>query len=368
VAFQRPTLETIIKRIQGDFKTGLGLLTILRRSFLDVLSKAWGAVSHILHGAIDFAKDQLFPDTQDEDFLLRFGGLFSVVRNPATFAELNIEVTGTTGGTVVQGTQYQRSDGALYAVKDDIVVPAGPGTATGVIVAVVAGDGGNINDGSTVSLTSPVTGVESDTTVLSTAVEGEDQEDIEDYRTRVIERMQNPPAGGKATDYIAFAKTVTGITRVFVGPGVLGEGTVITWSVEDDEDPIFLSPAKVLEVQIAVDNLKPISADHTAATPINNPVDMDIRLKPNTVAVQDAVKSELEDMFLREAKVAGAIDPEQVGLNIFFDGVISLSKINEAISLAADEEDHVLDSPTANITPLTGGLATLGTVTFSPLV
>ena len=168
-------------------------------------------------------------------------------------------------------------------MKDDIIVPATPGTADGIMIALIAGDNGNIDDTSIVSLVSPVAGVETNATVTSTAVEGEDQETIENYRTRVIERIQQPPAGGKATDYISFAKTVTGITRVWVGPNLLGEGTVVTWSVEDDEDPIFLSPAKVLEVQIAVDNLKPISADHTAATPIDTPVDMTIRLKPNSI-------------------------------------------------------------------------------------
>ena len=367
MAFTRPTLQQIVDRIQGDFKSGLSLPTILRRSFLDVFSKAFGGTAHTLYGFIEDAKNQFFPDTADEEFLLRWGSIFGVVRNPATFAELNIEVTGTTGGTIVTGTTYQRSDGALYLVQADIIVPASPGTATGSIVADESGDAGNISDGSTVSLTSPVAGVESNATITSAAVEGEDQETIDNYRTRVIERIQQPPAGGKATDYIAFAKTVTGITRVWVGPGVSGEGTVVTWSVEDDESPIFLSPAKIAEVQIAVDNLKPISADHTAATPIETAVDMDIRLKPNTVEVQDAVLAELEDMFLREAQVTGAIDPLQVGLGVFYNGQIPLSKINEAISLAADEQDHVLDSPTLDVIPITGGLATLGTVNFSTL-
>ena len=367
MSFTRPTLQQIIDRIQADFRSGLSLPTILRRSFLDVISKAYGGASHTLHGAIDFAKDQLFPDTANDKNLLRWGTIFGVDRNEATFAEINIELTGTTGGTVVAGTIYQRSDGVQHAVKDDIIVPATPGTADGIMIALIAGDNGNIDDTSIVSLVSPVAGVETNATVTSTAVEGEDQETIENYRTRVIERIQQPPAGGKATDYIAFAKTVTGITRVWVGPNLLGEGTVVTWSVEDDEDPIFLSPAKVLEVQISVDNLKPISADHTAATPIDTPVDMTIRLKPNTVEVQNAVIAELQDMLLREAEVNGAIDPDQVGLGIFFDGIVVLSKFDEAISLAPGEDNHILVAPSSDITPVTGGLAKLGVITFITL-
>ena len=60
-------------------------------------------------------------------------------------------------------------------------------------------------------------------------------------------------------------------------------------------------------------------------------------------------------------------DPEKVGQGVQFDGKIRLSQINEAISLADGETDHVLDFPTADVQPQTGGLVTLGTPIFSPL-
>ena len=92
-------------------------------------------------------------------------------------------------------------------------------------------------------------------------------------------------------------------------------------------------------------------------------IDFDIAIKPNTQAVRDAVTAELEDLFLREAEVAGSY--KQVGEQN--DGRIPLSKINEAISAAQGEEDHVLNSPSAEIDPLTGDLLTVGTITFSTL-
>jgi len=64
--------------------------------------------------------------------------------------------------------------------------------------------------------------------------------------------------------------------------------------------------------------------------------------------------------------VRGASDPEKVGLNVIFDGKILLSKINEAISIAKDEDDHKVLNFTDDVRPLNdGGLVTLGTTVFS---
>lgn len=367
MAFTRPSLTTIIDRIKGDFKSGLSLTTILRRSFIDVMAKAYGGAIHTLFGFIDFAKDQLLPDTAVDEFLLRWANIYGIDRLDATFTKLNIDVTGTTGGTLTVGSLYQRSDGVQYEVETEVAIPA-VSTVLAVVVALVAGDSGNLDDGSTLTLTSPIAGIESDALVSSTAVEGEDQETIDALRTRLIFRIQFPPSGGTITDYIGFAKTVAGVTRVWVIPDHLGEGTVGLFFVEDDEDPIIPSPAKVDEVQTAVLPLKPISADLFTIAPSESKMDPTIALKPNTTAVQTAVTAELEDMLFREAQVNGASIPDQVGVGGTYDGIISLSLINEAISIAQGEEDHVLTLPTNNVEPLVGGIVTLGTIIFTTLV
>ena len=334
MAFQRPTLTTIIERIKSDYRSGLSLTAILRRSFLDVFAKATGGASHTLHGHIDDGiNNKFFPDTGDEATVIRWGSLYNLPRKDATFAKIALEIFGTTGATLLVDTVFVRSDGAEYKLESETVVPASPGTIVANVIAVIAGDLANIADGEKLSLQSAVAGVESEATVDSTITEGEDEEPIEQYRTRVLERLRFPPSGGTANDYVAFAKTVAGITRAWVLPGNLGEGTVGLSFVEDDNAPasIIPSPAKVDEVQIAVDDLKPISADMTAFAPIETEINPEIQLKPNDAATQAAVVEELNDLLSREAELRGAIDPEQVGLGIIFDGKIKLSQLNEAI-------------------------------------
>jgi len=369
MSFTRPTLTQIIDRIKNDFKSGLSLQTILRRSFLSVFATAFGGASHTLHGHIDFAiNKKFFPDTGDEATVTRWGSLYNLPRKEATFGEFVIDVVGTTGGTLPVDQVYVRSDGAEYKVKAEVIVPAAT-TLPATIVASVAGDTSNLIAGDTVSLQSAVAGIESDSLVASVAIEGEELEELEDYRVRVLERLRFPPSGGTANDYIAFAKTVAGITRAWVLPGNRGEGSADTTFVEDGNAPasIIPSPAKVAEVQLAVDNLKPITADHVAFAPIEFEMDPEIQLKPNTTEVRDAVIEELDDLLAREAQVRNGIDPDQVGLGITFDGKVKISQINEAISIAAGETDHVLLSPTSDVQPSEGGLVTLGTPVFTTL-
>jgi uncharacterized phage protein gp47/JayE len=366
MSFSRPTLSQIKNRVESDIKSGLGLLTILARSFLSVLASALAGASHTLHGYIAWALDQFFPDTAEETYLVRWGNIFGIDRLPATFAEIEIEITGTDGVPVPDTTIFQRSDGAQFQVKDE-VTPSG-GSVLATIVALESGDAGNISDGSEVTLSSPIVGIDSTATVTQTLVSGEDQETLENLRTRLLERMRNPPAGGTVADYIAFAKTVVGVTRVWVFPGWLGQGTVGVSFVEDDESPIIPIPAKVDEVQAAVDERKPIEALVTVFAPTATAINPSIRLKPNTVETRAAITAELEDLVAREAQVRGAIDPDQVAEAVFFTGKIPLSKINEAISVAAGEDDHELLLPLSTPQPSEGGILTLGTITFSTMV
>lgn len=367
MAFTRPTLQQIYDRAKTDITSGLGLTTLLLRSFLKVIAAALSGASHTLHGYITYALKQLFADTAEGNFLIRWGTLFGINQLTATFTELEIEITGLNGTVVAaETTVFQRSDGVEYKVKDEVTIGVG-GSVTATVIAVEAGDEANIDDGSIITLTSPQSGVDSDAEVQSTIIEGDDPEDPEDLRTRLLERMQNPPAGGTVADYIAFAKTVVGVTRVWVLPGYLGQGTVALTFVEDGEDPIIPSGPKVTEVQNAVEELMPIEATLYVFAPIAAPINPTISISPNTLAVRNAITAELQDLIFREAQVRKAIDPAQVSQAVEYTGKIPLSKFNEAISIASGENDHILVSPSETPQPSEGGILTLGTITFQTL-
>lgn len=364
--FQRPSLDQLIDRVQTDIKGGLNITTVLRRSFLGVISRALAGLSHLLHGYLDWISLQTLPDTGEEDTVNRWAIMYNVPRKEATFAEFNIDIVFTDAATEAEDTIYQRSDNTQYRL-DAEVSSTGAGTVSGKLIALNAGEAGNMETGEVVSLLSPIANVESDASVATIVIDAEDEEALEDWRARLLTRLRLPPLGGSANDYVQWALEVPGVTRAWVLPLYTGPGTVGVSFVEDGEDPIIPSPAKVQEVQDYIDVRKPVTALFTAFAPVAAPMDLTIKIKPNTTEVQQNITQELEDLVRRDATLAGSYKaPGETN-----DGSILLSKINQAISIAVGIEDHEIDtingSAPANVVPNSGELITLGTITWQPL-
>ncbi len=365
MAFSRPTLQELITRVEGDIKAGLGLVTVLRRSFLGVIARVLAGLAHTLFGYLKFIEQQAFPDTATEEYLERWSGIWGVTRRAATFAEFNCDVTGTAGTVIPAGTIYRRSDGVEYTVDDEVTLD-GSGDEIS-LTAVVAGKDSEVAVADVISILSPISGLDSDATVNEVVTEPEDTEEDEALRARLVARIQQPPSGGAAQDYIQWALEVAGVTRAWVAPQALGAGTVSVFIVTDDEDPISASGAKITEVDDYIEARRPVTANVTTLTPDLFEIDMTIAIGPNTSDVQDAIEEELRDLIFRDGQVTGTYDSPTED----FDGKILLSRINEAISIAAGEEDHELVDingvTPANVEPATGELAVLGTITWQTL-
>ena len=131
------------------------------------------------------------------------------------------------------------------------------------------------------------------------------------------------------------------------------EGTVSVWFVRDGDgtgSAIIPDASEVAAVQAVLDVEKPVTAAVTAIAPTGVDMDPEIELTPDTTAVRQAVEDALEDLLVREAEVGGTLP---------------LTHIAEAISTAAGETDHVLVSPTGDVTVTAGQLSLLGTITWS---
>lgn len=361
MAFTRPTLQELVTRVQGDIKSGLGLVTVLRRSFLGVLAIVLAGLAHTLFGYLKFIEKQAFPDTATDEYLDRWAGIWGVVRLPATFAEFICDVTGTVGTVIPAGTVYRRSDGKEYTVDSELTLD---GTDQISLTAVEAGTASEVEAGDVITILSPIANLDSNATVDSVVTEPTDAEDDESLRERLIDRIQNPPSGGAPNDYIQWSKEVAGVTRAWVAPLGLGPGTVVVWVVTDDEDPITASGGKLDEVFEHIEEVRPATATVTVETPDLLELDLTIQLGPNNATVQAAVQAELEDLINRDAQVAGSWkDPTEN-----YDGVVLLSRINEAISIAAGEDNHIITvmngGAPADVEPTTGQLVVLGDITW----
>lgn len=348
--FARPTLTGLIERAAADIEAGLpGTDARLRRSNLAVLARMHAGAVHGLYGYLDWLAQQLMVDTAETVFLDRYAGIWGVLRRPAAFAEGPVTVTGTSGVVVPAGTQLQRSDGAAYTSTADATLAGG--TAAVPVAAADAGAAGNASAGTQMALVQPVAGVASTALVAAGGlVQGADRESDEALRLRVLARIQQPPMGGAAHDYVAWALEVPGVTRAWCYPLENGVGTVVVRFVRDDDASMIPDGPEVAAVQAYISERRPVTAQATVLAPTAVPLDMTIALTPGTAAVKAAVAAELADVLRREA---------------YPGGTILLSHLREAISVAAGETNNVLTTPTADVTHAAGEIATLGTITWS---
>ncbi|RON39587.1 baseplate J/gp47 family protein [Pseudomonas brassicacearum] len=350
--FARPTLTELIDRVITDISsrvTGVDS-AVLRRSLLGIVGQSEAGAVHMLYGYLDWIAKQSIIDTAEKEYLERWAAIWNVIRKTAGFAGGQVAFSGNAGSTILDGTIVQRQDGVQYKVIGDAVFGGGPLIVP--VLALEAGEAGNFGSGLPIFLLSPIAGVQSTGTTTTKLEGGVDVESDERLLARLLARIQQPPHGGASFDYEQWALEVAGVTRVWVYPLQMGAGTVTVLFVCDEDVSIIPSPAKVAEVQAYINDRRPVTAEVFVAAPVADPLNMNIKLSPNTTAVQNAVRAELADLIDRDSAPGGPI---------------LISRLREAVSLAAGENNNQIVSPTADVVHATGHMATLGTLTFSSL-
>lgn len=350
MSFQRPSLSDIVQRVRNDVLSRLATDDVLRRADAEVYSRALSGAVHELYGYVEFLSNQIIYDTATVEYLERWCNVWGITRVPAASATGSLSFTVQAGASIPAGTVLQALDGVQYQTTADATVTAP--TATAPVQAVQAGAAGNRVAGQSLSLTSPLPGVQP-TATASVLSGGADIETDDALRARLLARVAQPPHGGAANDYTGWALSVPGVTRAWCYPQELGLGTVSVRFVRDNDGAgaaIIPDAAEVAAVQSYIDARRPVTAQVTVVAPVAVPLNFSIQtLTPNTAAVQAAVQAELQDLLLREA-VPG--------------GTLLLSHIRAAISAAAGETDYVLTAPATNVTNTTGNISIMGTITW----
>jgi uncharacterized phage protein gp47/JayE len=358
MAWARPSLQTILQRIQSDIDSRLaGADSFILRSLLYVIARAVAAVVHGLYGHQVWMSRQMIPgEDNDRDILDQHAAWWDVPRNGEAAATGNTTFTGTDGSVIEAGKLLQRSDGIEYTTDAEAIIASG--IATVAVTATTGGQLTNAGAGQSLTLVSPIAGVQSSATVAAGGLTGgTDAEGDPSLLQRLRERVQATPQGGAIGDYTLWAKQIAGVTRVWPMPLWNGASTVGVYFTRDDDAGIIPDAGEVATVQAHIDTLRPVTANVTVYAPTAVPVDMTIQLNPNTSTVQAAVEAELLDLFRREAQVEDGAG----------SGTVLLSHVREAISVAIGENNHVLTTPVADITLSPGELATLGTITWLTL-
>ena len=350
MSFIRPTLTALIDRIRADLDSRLpGADSKLPASVLDVLARSYGGAANGLYGYVDWLARQILPDTADEELLGRHAAIWGLPRKAAVGATGTVALTGVQGSAVPIGTALIRDDDVEYRTAEAVIL--GLGTTSVAVEEVAGGIAGNTAVATVLRFVAPIAGVNAGAAVEAPGIAGgAPEEDDEALRARLLARIRTPPTGGSRGDYERWTLEVPEVTRAWVFPGWMGTGTVGVTFVLDGRDDILPEPADLAAVEAYLDLRRPVTADVVVFAPDPYPIDLLIRLAPDTAETRTAVMAELADFFARTAEPGGTT---------------YLSRLREAVSLAAGESWHDLLLPELNVVAPAGSLPVIGEVQWS---
>jgi uncharacterized phage protein gp47/JayE len=280
----------------------------------------------------------------------------SVVIAGADQAEYN----GTFTITVLSANSFSYSSGI------DPITPATGAISASYTAASVSvksqdfGQQANMDAGEGLTITTPISGLDNAAIVQFTAIaEGTDIESDDDFRARILFKIQNPTAQFSATAIEAKAKEVSGVTRVWVEEATPIAGKVSIYFTRDNDLTIIPSAGEITEVKEKVLTIKPAHTPDAyvlVLAPSALSVDFSFSaISPDTDTMKAAIIANIEQFFLEQVNV-GEIILEDAYRAIIY---------NTTDTETGDKLlSFTLTTPSGNISIAAGELGTLGTITF----
>lgn len=169
--------------------------------------------------AIAATQENIFPDTCDEPTLIRFG-VVKIGRQPfsAVAGQYTVNVTGSIGAVIPAQSIWKSDDsalnpGILYILDQQYTMVTASDTI--VLRSLTQGIDSKLDINDTLTSVQPIPLVDFTATVVNETVQPLAAEDIEAYRTIVIQSFRLEPEGGASTDYRLWAADVQGVVNVY---------------------------------------------------------------------------------------------------------------------------------------------------------
>ena len=177
--------------------------------------------SELLEMFVPLILQLMFAQWSSGFYLDLLGNVPNVKRREATFASVDITVTGSSGTLLPAGTAFStaetENEGSITFLSDADYVIGETGTVTVHATAEVAGKAGNVPANTIIVMQDAIDGI---TQIMNpdNASGGTDEEDDESLRTRIIAGYRNIDRSyiGNAADYKRWAESVEGMGTAIV--------------------------------------------------------------------------------------------------------------------------------------------------------
>lgn len=321
-----------------------GQTTVLRKTVLKVLAAVLGGALYMLSLIEKKIWKNRFCSTCDASALDGFGVEYGMPHKAPMSACGYVSVIledGASSVLIPKGTVLTDTSSSLeYEVAENTTIAAVSGNV--FVKALENGASTNLEEGVELEFRDdPIEGVES---IFAIDVSGGVAEGVEidgdvkvwgetaeEYRARLLNRIQNPVNGGSRDDYWRWATRFQFVTDAFVMPNQPNVNSVSVAIANYNSEFIYCSADQVTEVKnyMTDDVRRPITADVRVFSV--TPVDVDILAK--ITPYNDSVKQSVQDavnQYLRTVKPGSVVTFEQLELVILSNSTAETFKIISA--------------------------------------
>ena len=348
------TVESIYQEMLEQF----GLRTGLEPAEgCDLAARLYAVAAQVyaLYVQADWVVRQAFPQTAQGEYLDRHAQLRGLERKGAVAAQgvvrFTVGETAAEARTIPQGTVCMTAGLVRFETTREGTIPAGALTADVPVRALAQGAAGNVRAGTIVTMTVAPVGVLSCTNPQPCAG-GEEAEDDEALRVRVLDTFRRLPNGANAAFYEQGALSFDGVAAAAVVPRPRGTGSV---------DVVVAAPSGAPE-QALLEEL----ADYFQA---RREIAVDVQVRaPSVTTVNVAVGVRTKAGYDREETHQRV----EQALRDWFTGKILgqpvlLARLGSIVFACEGVENYAISAPAADVAVASDVLPMLGTLTVEEL-
>lgn len=298
MAFKIPTFAHVKKTIVQEIQSLTGL-TI--HDDHDAAIRADGTASIVdgLYSHQSYIQKQLFIATADEPFLYIHAAELGLPRRGGTLASgtvtalSNLEITLTSGSKLTDGKSH------YWMVATDTTINASTPTLVNVVAEKI---GVSWNTIGSLYWLNPKAGLSGTVTEVSIGG-GSDQEELEAWRARLLERKQLGLSRDREADLIGFMKGVAGVKHIYVYPKRRGLGSLDVAITAVGNPPTLPTSALIAAAQTALDEYAGFWADCRVYSPTEQLVNVKAVITGSGVNLTE-VRQVIRDYFAELAPAA----------------------------------------------------------------
>ncbi len=183
----------------------------------DIIGSVSYEIANIIDTLIEPVLDNAFVKTADEEHLKIRGEEVGVYRKNATCAIVYAKITGALPNTIITTELKAKTENNIVFRNFETSITDENGEATIKMICLEKGTIGNIEANSLNEFYTSYTGfLNAQITNPDFAYDGFEEENVEDYRERILEYLKDDACNSNVKDYIMWAKSVSGVKNVVV--------------------------------------------------------------------------------------------------------------------------------------------------------